>query len=51
MNCSEKKYLGVLVSHDETASINNAWKRTECLNRTEWLKKAINAYAGEKICD
>ena len=51
MNYPEKKYLGVLVSPDETASINSAWKRTECLNRTEWLKKAINAYAGEKIFD
>ena len=49
MNYPEKKYLGVLVSPDETASINSAWKRTECLNRTEWRKKAINAYAGEEI--
>lgn len=45
----DRNFLGILATTQETARINRAWKKSECMNRTEWMKKAINAYAGEQI--
>ena len=47
---SEKQcFVTFLARKWEINRVNEAWKKSECMNRSEWLKKAINAYAGEEI--
>jgi len=47
---SEKQcFVTFLAREWEINRVNKAWKKSECMNRSEWLKKAINAYAGEEI--
>lgn len=43
------RFVTFLASDEEIDKVNNAWKKSECMNRTQWMKKAINAYAGERI--
>lgn len=43
------RFVTFLASDEETVKLNKAWKKSECMNRTQWMKKAINAYAGERI--
>ena len=44
-----QRFVTFLASDEEIDKLNNAWKKSECMNRTQWMKKAINAYAGEQI--
>ncbi|WP_461752449.1 ribbon-helix-helix protein, CopG family [Methanocorpusculum sp.] len=44
-----KQLLTIQVTTGQTKQLDNAWKKTECMNRSEFIRKAINAYANETI--
>lgn len=51
MDSEKQRFVTFLAREREINRVNEAWKKSECMNRTEWMKKAINAYAGEQIFD
>lgn len=46
----EKGFLTFQVTRQENERLNRVWKQADnCLNRSQYIRKAINAYAGEVI--
>lgn len=44
--------LAIKISAKEMAELDRAWKRMENIpNRSQFVKHAINAYAGVVVCD
>ena len=42
--------IGIRLSKQELSKLNRAWKQTDdCINRSQYIRQAINAYAGEVI--
>ena len=45
-----KEFKAVRCTAEESARLTNAWKRAEGFtNCSQYIKAAVNAYAGEKI--
>ncbi len=46
----DKDLITIRAPKESSTRLNHAWKRTDdCTNRSQFIRKAINAYAGETI--
>lgn len=44
--------ISIRMTDAECANLTNAWKKTDgIVNRAQFIRAAINAYAGEQIFD
>ncbi|HJK78920.1 MAG TPA: hypothetical protein O0X18_08255 [Methanocorpusculum sp.] len=44
--------LSLRVKGVEMARLDNAWRQSEdCFNRSDYLRKAVNAYAGKTLLE
>jgi uncharacterized protein (DUF1778 family) len=52
INTDKTDTLSIKVSSDERIEIDRAWKqRDDCMSRSQFIKRAVNAYAGKKIIE